>query len=135
MLLLLAACADLPEGWEDAQPIADLEQAACESGAYDTGVVSEVTATATDGSVDVTATEVQFRCSQAVEGFWRASGEGADVLLQAVVMNPSSVAKCDCLYDFAMVVPTGASAVTVYARGDHQSGRDEPSEVGTAAVE
>jgi hypothetical protein len=136
MIALLVACVDLPAGWEDAEPIADFTQTECAGDAYDTGVTPEVAATAATDGVDVAATQVAFRCAQDVEGFWRASGDAADVLLQPVDMNPTSVAKCDCLYDFAMLVPTDASNVTVYSRGDHKSGRDdEPAEVGSADVE
>jgi hypothetical protein len=140
-LFLLGGCIDLPEGWEDAERLADFTQAECSGSALggDTGgpVQPEVTAEADGDAVAVSAEPVTFRCAQDVEGFWRASGDGAaDVLVQPVEMNPSAVAGCDCLYKLTMTVPVAAPvAIGLYTRGDHVSGRDEPAVIGSAVVE
>lgn len=135
MILLLLACNDLPAGWENAQPIEDFHQQECTGSAYDTGIVVTVEAAAASGKTDVTADSVGFRCAQDVEGFWQEGDGGADVLVQPVDMNPTAVAGCDCLYRLDMVLPTLAEAVSVYSRGDHQSGRDTPELIGEATVE
>lgn len=138
LFALLAACAyPLPEGWEDAQPIEDFAQTECAGGPDETGWPDPVvTAEASDGAIAIDARQVLYRCSQAVEGFWRESAEGVDVLLQPEDMTPSSVAKCDCMYDFAMTVPTGApGTVAVYRRSDAYAGEPEMSEIGTVEVE
>lgn len=135
MILLLLACVDLPEGWENAQPIDEFHQAACEGTPYDTGVVVTVAATAAGDMTDVVADKVQFRCAQDVEGFWQEGADGAEVLVQPIDMNPAQVAGCDCLYTLDMALPTIAEAVVVYTRGDHQSGRDTPEVIGQDTVD
>ena len=106
LVLVLACGPDLPAGWEDASPVEGFTQSECAGDALsDTGQQDVPGATATGGSVDVSVTAAQFRCSQAVEGFWRADGDALFVLVQPTDMHPSSVAKCDCLYDLQLTFP------------------------------
>jgi hypothetical protein len=134
-LFLFAACdtPDLPEGWEDAERIEDFTQAACDQG--DTGA-PVITGEQQDGDVALTVGPVGFRCAQDVEGYWMPTGDaGASVLVQPIDMNPTSVAKCDCLYDLALTIPT-ATPVTmeVYKRWDRH-GDDDPQPVAIGTVE
>lgn len=46
-----------------------------------------------------------FRYAQPVTGYVRVSGNAVDVLVQPADMNPSSVSKCDCLYDISLHIP------------------------------
>jgi hypothetical protein len=142
LLLAPAACsdesaksADLPVGW-DAQRIETFTQSLCTGSPYD-GVPEVVNVTAAPGALHISYGSAHFRCSQSVEGFVKLGVGTADVLVQPVDMNPSSVAKCDCLYDLSMEVnvPRGTYEVTVYRRWDHKSGHDEPLEVGAQSVE
>lgn len=135
MLVLLLACADLPDGWENARRIDDFHQEQCEGSAYDTGVVVAVTASAEADATAVAATNVGFRCAQDVEGFWQDGDAGVEVLVQPIDMDPAAVAACDCLYALDMTVPSLADVVAFYTRGDHLSGRDEPTLLGTADVQ
>lgn len=134
MLILLLACHDLPEGWENAQPVEDFHQEECAGSAYDTGVVVSVDAQALGDATDLAVGSAHFRCAQEVEGFWRDASDGAEVLIQPVDMDPWGVAACDCLYDLSMTVPTRTDFLRVFSRGDHQSGRDEPELIGSTEV-
>jgi hypothetical protein len=127
--------ADLPAGW-DARRVETFTQSSCSGSAYD-GVPAVIDVTAAPGAIHVNYGAAHFRCNQSVEGFVRLGVGTADVLVQPVDMNPSSVAKCDCLYDISMGidVPRGAYEVTVYRRWDHKSGSDEPLEVGAQTIE
>lgn len=133
--LPLAACGpDLPEGWEDAEPIDDFVQRACEGDPY-AGTPATVTAQAADGAVDVVYDKAHFRCAQDVEGFYRADGAAVSVLVQPVDMDPEMVAKCDCLYTIEMGIPVAAETVTVFRRWDNINDPNDPVEEGTATVE
>lgn len=134
-LALGAGCADLPEGWEDAQPVDALVQSAC---------LGDVSVTTTNGEITVDrrievemtsrdpltleVSRASLRCDQAVEGFWQVDGDTVEVLYQPKEMHPKSVAKCTCPYDLSITVgslsPTPSSAA-VYARGDAY-GDDDP---------
>lgn len=135
LLLLAVACApDLPEGWEDAEPIADFTQSGCGGDPYEDSE-PVVSATATDGSVDVAWDNAHFRCSQDVEGFYKTDGDALSVLVQPIDMHPSSVAKCDCLYAIDMGVPVAATSVTVWRRWDAINDPNDPVEMTTVEVE
>lgn len=133
--LFLSACGpDLPEGWEDAQPIEDFTQRACEGDPYG-GVEPVVTAQKADGGVNVVYDQAHFRCAQDVEGFYLASDGALSVLVQPIDMNPRAVAGCDCLYTLEMGLPVEGDAVTVWRRWDNVNDPNDPVEIGTATVE
>lgn len=122
---------DLPSGWEAAEPLDDFSQGPC----GDTGAV--VLAASVEGEgVRLDAAPVWGRCEQELSGWWQEGGSGAEVLVQPVDMEPDTVAKCSCAYDLSMAVPTGATSLDVYQRGDRYGG-DEPTVqgLGTVAVE
>lgn len=139
-LLLLAACGpDLPEGWEDAEPVEDFTQDPCDdTGGTPPEVEATVTASVADPGLRVVGDDVRFRCDQAVEAFYQADGETVDVLVQPRNMNPRTVARCDCFYRIEAGIPEASPAtVRLYRRSDHYGGDDgesAPSLVGTAEV-
>ncbi len=132
-LSLVGCGADLPAGWEDAEPVASLSQGECAGSPYDTGVVVEVEADFGADPLEVDASNVHFRCEQDVEAFWKQDGATVEVLVQPIDMNPSVVARCDCLYDLEIVVgsPEGeVSEVVVWRRWDALNDPNDPVEVG-----
>jgi hypothetical protein len=134
--LLLVACAtDLPTGWEDAERVADFDQAPCEGNPYEDTGDAEVTATAQNGGVNVVAEPVPFRCAQDVEAFWKPDGAGAAMLVQPIDLHPSEVAGCDCLYRVEGLVPVpDADHVAVWRRWDALNDPNDPVLVGEADV-
>lgn len=126
---------DLPEGWETAGVIEDFHQTACNGSPYD-GTPEAMTASASDHSIHVLYEPAHFRCAQTVQGFVKKGAGTVDVLVQPTDMNPTSVAKCDCLYgvDMNIAVESGQYSVTIYRRWDHKSGADDPLKIGSTAV-
>src|SRR5262249_34781658 len=141
LALVLAGCggsADLPAGWEGAERIADFSQNACSGDSFGETVHEKVVVAALNGSVRVEYDDAQFRCNQNVEGFARTSSGGLDVLVQPVDMDPTEVARCDCLYDVSMTIDglaTGATKVGVYRRWDNINTPNDPVRVGSSTVE
>lgn len=133
--MALVGCTDLPDGWDGASSIADFSQSAC-SDADPYGETNErVEAEAASGAIAVDYLGAPFRCSQDVEGFFRTNGDAVDVLVQPVHMNPSSVAKCDCLYEIHMTVPVAPlAALTLYRRWDNINDPNDPVEIGSVQV-
>lgn len=136
----LAACGpDLPAGWEDARPVTSLVQSECDGSplkkAHDERVEGDITAS----PLEVVLREGHFRCAQDVEGFYKLSGTGVDVLVQPVDMNPRVVAACDCLYDVEMTVALevdlAPDAVTVFRRWDNLNDDNDPVEIGSLVRE
>lgn len=130
-MFLLAACADLPEGWEDAERIADFSQSPCSGDPYE-GPEATVTTSVDDGATAFVYDAAQFRCSQDVEGFARIDGDVLGVLVQPVDMNPSSIAKCDCLYRLEFTVPEWDGAWEVWRRWDAINDPNDPELVATS---
>ncbi len=128
---------DLPPGWEDAQRMVTFAQSACTgSPSMPGGATESIAVTTGQGSVGVAYHDAHFRCDQTVEGFVKVGGGHLDYLVQPTDMNPSSVARCDCLYEITMTsfVASGPETVTVYRRGDHRSGDASAAQVGSASV-
>ncbi len=135
ILALLACGADLPEGWEDAQPVDDFTQSDCDGSPYDTGWSEAMTASAADPGIRVVGEPVHFRCAQDVEAFYRTASGAIDVLIQPVDMNPKAVAGCDCLYRVEAGIPEAPPAeVSLYRRWDNINEPNEPVLIGTATV-
>lgn len=130
-----APAPDLPQGWEAARLIQSLHQTACEGSPYD-GTPEAMTASASGRSIHVNYEPAHFRCAQSVQGFVKTGTGTADVLVQPVEMNPTSIAKCDCLYGVEMDIPakSGDYVVSLYRRWDHKSGADVPLKIGSEAV-
>jgi hypothetical protein len=75
-------------------------------------------------------TDAHFRCQQSVEGFYKDKDGKLDVLVQPVDMHPSSVTRCDCLYDINVVVEglgSGTRTVTLFRLGTISTIRTIPS--------
>jgi hypothetical protein len=127
--------ADLPQGWETAQPIADLQQTECEGSPYD-GTAEAMTASTDGRAIHIAYEPAHFRCAQSVQGFAKTAAGSVEVLVQPIDMNPASVAHCDCLYGVHMNLPVskGTYAVEVYRRWDHKSGADDPLKIGSQTV-
>jgi hypothetical protein len=127
--------ADLPPGWDGAQQMVTFSQSACTAAMPGTATES-IRVTTGKGSVAVAYHNAPFRCDQAVQGFVTVGGGHLNYLVQPTDMNPSSVARCDCLYEIAMnsFVAAGPETVTVYRRADHASGNASAVQVGTASV-
>ena len=127
--LLLAACVDLPDGWEGARPVASLVQQACDGNPYEGTHVERVEAVDGEDLDHLAVREAHFRCAQDVEGFQVVEDGVARVLVQPIDTRPTAIAGCDCLYDLDIVldVDTPPEAVEVWRRWDHESGDDARS--------
>lgn len=137
LAVLLAACSnpDLPEGWEGATTL-EVTQPACD-GRSPTGALGQVQASAFAGGIDVLYRAAPFRCEQEVQAFVREREGAYEVLFQPKDLDPSSVVRCDCLYDLqaSFEASAGAHTVTVWRRGDRYGGGEaNPMQVGSAAV-
>ena len=134
LLVGLAACGpDVPDGWEDAEPVDALTQSACEGSPYedhDERVEGDLTAS----PVELSLKEGHFRCEQEVEAFHRRIGDWLEVLVQPVDMDPRIVAACDCLYDIDMEITVGGAPLveaTIYRRWDDLNEPNDPVAVGS----
>ena len=128
-----AGSADLPAGWEDADRIPVLTQTECREAEGDP--VEAISAVSGPDGLRVEYLQAHFRCAQAVEGFFRETDGGLDLLIQPVEMNPESVAKCLCRYDLGMSLSgNDADEVTVYRRWDNLNRDNDPVRVGSAPV-
>ena len=135
--LALASCgggADLPKGWEGARSL-PITQPTCSDGTG-LGLESTVIATGHAGGIDVLYQRATFRCDQKVQAFLREKDGAFDVLFQPLLMNPSTVARCDCAYNLetSFGAPSGEHKVTVWKRWDAygQASAPEPIADGSA---
>lgn len=128
----MMGCVDLPEGWEDAEPIPDFYQRQC-SGGDPYGETNErIEAESTADAIGLDYLEAHFRCAQTVEGFYKTDGDTVEVLVQPEDMNPRMVAACDCLYDISMTLPVAPPmTVTLFRRWDNINDPNDPVEIGT----
>lgn len=135
-LALAAACAQLPPEWGSAAVAENFTQSECvgnlaelESRGGERVAIRE----AGDGRLRIEVRNAHFRCEQRVTGYVRTNGSAVDVLVQPADMNPSSVAKCDCLYDLTLDTPRlapGTYDVTVHRRRDNRNSPNEPVRIG-----
>ncbi|MCA9300560.1 MAG: hypothetical protein KDA28_15925 [Phycisphaerales bacterium] len=129
---LVGCAARLPEGWEDARPVASLVQTECGGSPYEAFDERVEVDLASDPLV-VEAFETHFRCAQDVEGFVREEGDAVEVLVQPIDMTPKVVAGCDCLYDLVIEVgarPDDLARVSVYRRWDDLNDANDPVLIG-----
>ena len=136
-IALLAACAQLPAGWNDAAVAENVTQSECKarvSEAAPGGNEELAVRQAGPGRLRIDYRNAHFRCAQTVTGYVRVSGSTVEVLVQPADMNPSSVAKCDCLYDVSLEVPrlgAGTYDVTLLRRWDNRHNVKEPVRIGS----
>jgi hypothetical protein len=137
LVLFLVGCGpELPDGWEDAQPVASLEQTECAGNPYE-AFDERVESDLTGDPLVVEVFESPFRCEQDVEGFWKRDGDDVEVLVQPIDMNPGVVAGCDCLFDLVIEVTTTDEPPTrlgVYRRWDDLNDDNDPVEIGEVVL-
>jgi hypothetical protein len=127
--------ADLPAGWENAKRVTDFIQHDCGGSALDEHD-ERATFLPSDAGLDVRYEDAHFRCEQDVEGFYKDSGGKLDILVQPVEMNPSSIVRCDCLYEitFAIEPLAGSRQATLFRRWDAMNEPNDPVEIASEAV-
>ena len=140
-IVFFTACGpDLPENWEKSVPIDDFQQSSCEGDPYEDNEEDEgdeeenLSMRIENGILNIDYNDVVFRCEQGVEGFQMSEDNNISVLLQPKEMNPSMVAKCDCLYNFSLSFPVEnleSYTVDLYTRTDRYGGDAELSLVNT----
>ena len=134
LVTTITACgAQLPKGWENAERVTLTQR---EMGTPLPDAQESLEVTPGSKAVDVRLLNARFRCEQAVEGYVRRSTGRIELLVQPEDMNPSSVPKCDALYDVRVSLPAtgGAQEVSVHRRPDSIGGEQEPRLVGTKTV-
>lgn len=137
LVSLLAACsADLPAGWEDAEPL-EVVQSECKGQVLGGSQNEGIRTSLADGRVDLVYADAHFRCEQEVEAFAIREFGSVKILFQPVDLDPSSVARCDCLYDFTANVPLWGDPVqfSVFRRWDNLNGAKEPVLVGERTLD
>jgi hypothetical protein len=131
--------ADLPEGWENATAIEGLTQSECKGSLTSSDRMTEALKVIPEAAaVRLEYSAAPFRCQQDVEAFARIESGKVDVLVQPVDMNPSSVAKCGCVYDINMTIkglPKGAVDGELYRRSDNLNDPNTPHKVVSIAGE
>jgi hypothetical protein len=88
-------------------------------------------------SVAVDYEEAHFRCEQDVEGYFRATGNKLDILVQPIDMHPAAVAGCDCGYNITFTVrplSAGTLQTTLYRRWDAINTPNDPVQIASEAV-
>lgn len=139
-IALLGACTQLPAEWRSADEAEGFTQSACTANVSQLeprGGEQLAVQPADGGRLRVEYHNAHFRCEQRVTGYVRVSGSSVDVLVQPADMNPSSVAKCDCLYDVRLEVPRlgpGTYDVTLHRRWDNWPKAKEPVRIGSRRV-
>lgn len=133
VLPLLIACGggpDLPEGWEDAELIAEFNQSDCQG---DPPAGGQVDAQLGPGTLSITWQDATFRCDQPVEGYVKRIGVTHEILVQPVDLLPDEYARCDCLYDldWRYNVNEDLETVTLFSRRDEIGGASSPQTIGT----
>ena len=136
---LTAGCGEegpnLPEGWEEAELIRELEQSEC---AGDPGEVTpELQTQILTSSLLIDMTGIPFRCDQPVEAWLRRQGVTDTIILQPVEMTPETVARCDCAYDFSLRYNPApdVSTVELNVRADEYGGPASPQRIGTINIQ
>lgn len=140
-LFLAVACGEpepeLPEGWEEAEPVVEFSQSPCGGDPVAEPQDQSINVTTGGGTADVVWENARFRCDQAVEGFLRRTAGALDLLVQPTDLNPDEVARCDCYYTLNAGFNTADSdrTFTFYTRADEVGGPSSPSRVGSVTVE
>jgi hypothetical protein len=131
-LLALGACssgdADLPDGWGGAARVQSLIQEECPN-SHMTFPDEAASFLGGTGNIGVTYQDAHFRCVQKVEGYFKTAGDGVDILVQPIDMDPTSVAGCDCGYKITFVVQpvsSGPHMATLYRRWDNINHPNDP---------
>jgi len=135
--LLGSDAPDLPAGWEDAEPIADLMQNPCADSALASELKDTLRANVEGNTIVLAYDHAHFRCVQDVEAFAKRSEHALEVLVQPVEMHPHVVAGCDCLYDINMRLESapGALDITLYRRWDALNEPNDPVSIGSVKLE
>lgn len=131
--LFLTACgASLPEGWENAERLA-VTQSDCMEDPTTAEERLEYSIEAGVASFQYAA--ANFRCEQTVEAFARKSDGKIDLLFQPEDLNPWSVTKCDCRYNFdGKITLKETTTLSVWRRGDSVGGEMAPQKITEASL-
>ncbi len=115
----------LPAGWAGAAPLT-VQQSTCNGDIMSAKPSLDVTDTG--GTISVTYGDAEFRCNQQVCAYVMDAGATTRVLVEPCDLHPTSVTRCDCLYDVTFTLPTRASrtAVELYRRGDFYAATSPP---------
>ena len=139
LVLFATACSQLPSEWASANVVENFTQSACaplpelEARGGERLAVQP----AGTGRLRVEYRNAHFRCEQKVTAYAKVNGSAVDVLVQPADMNPSSVAKCNCLYDIAFEVPglaAGTYDVLLQRRWDDRNSPNDPVRIGATRV-
>jgi hypothetical protein len=137
LLGLLGGCdpVDLPEGWEDAETLDDFSWEESDTGGWDTGWESTMSARAAAPGLRVTGEDLPFVGAEPVEGYYRMNGGQVDVLVQPEDMNPDWDSCINVIRIEAGVPEDPPATVTLYRRSHHEQGEsDDPVLVGSVEV-
>jgi hypothetical protein len=111
---------ELPEGWAGARRLT-LRQSACAGDPYTSMPHSRLELSESDGTLAGVYKEAQFRCgNQQVCGFTLEAGPATRLLVQPCDLHPSTVPRCDCLYEVSFTLPdrSGRTSVELFSRRD-----------------
>jgi hypothetical protein len=137
---VLGACSsdsakDMPEGWGNAARVKSLVQELCPGSMMLTN--ERASFTGGSGDIDVAYQEAHFRCEQDVEGFFKATSNTVDILVQPIDMHPTAVAGCDCGYNITFVVEpvaAGTFQTSLYRRWDGMNADNPLVPIASASV-
>ena len=138
-MVVAAACADLPEGFDFAEGIEVVQHECGETAPSEAQTRLEVEGTSR--SIEGTLHDVIFRCRQDVCGFLKNEGDTSKVLFQPCEMNPFGypfigVVQCGCVYDmeFTARADPGSRFVEAYMRGDNLNNERDAKLVDSMSV-
>ena len=116
----------LPAGWEGASTLTT-QQTACNGDTMSADPGLELSEAA--GVIAGTYKDAEFRCSQQVCAYVLDTSATTRVLIQPCDLHPTSVPKCDCLYDVTFTLPARAdrTAVELYRRVDFYGATSPPT--------
>jgi len=117
---------ELPAGFSCSESLT-VTAGECEANAVDATLTTSVVL---EGD-HLLVQNAMFRCEQRVCAYSDVTETPARIVLQPCEMDPDELVRCSCYSTYTVELPDAPTAIDVYVRGDHQSGRDEPELVGS----
>jgi len=116
----------LPVGWTGAKNL-PIQQSACNND--DLTAMAAIDITDAGGSLAVAIKDVEFRCNQQICGYSLDVAATTRVLLQPCDLHPTTVTRCDCMYDMTLTLPPRSDRVevSVYRRTDYYGAMTTPN--------